>query len=164
VIDVAILSLIFSIVAMCFTGIGIFLSDKRIRESNKLTEISFRHSYHAKENEFTEKYHDLIYRSEHGKQIIECIKNKPHMKILVENGGSVSERDLENFMNDLINLSTVCHFGIIDSKLINSSFGWVLDKVHNSPEIINYIKKVQDLQQGHYYQSIIEGHFNLPPT
>jgi len=125
------------------------------RKSNKKTSDFFEKDILFRQIEFIDRYNERIYSSPHGKEIIECIKNETR-PILQNNGGKVSERELENFLNDLLSLNNVQSLKLVDSDLIYSSFSWVLGLVKNSLEIKEYVKKVQELQGKKYYQTLIE--------
>ena len=154
-------SLIFSIigagtgiVALIVTIFGTILSNRRTRESNSLQILAFDADRTAKEAELLEKYHDLIYRSAHGHEIIESCKK--HQPVLEVNGGKVTERNLENFLNDISHTFSLANRGLVRLENVRNSFGWVIERIHDSPEILEYIKKVQTRFSTEYWQVIVD--------
>ena len=133
---------------------GTILSNKRTRESNEIAISAFNVDRTAKEAEFIEKYHDLIYRSPHGHEIIEACKD--HKPVLKSNGGCVAERELENFLNDIQHTFSLADKGLIRLENVLSSFGWVIERIHDSPEILNYIKSVQTKYSQDYWKVIVD--------
>ncbi len=142
------------VIALIVSSIGTFLSDTRTRESNSVAIAAFDADIKAKEAEFIEKYSELIYRSSYGKEIIEACKQ--HKPILQNNGGSISERDLENFLNDLQHPFVLSSHGIVRVEVASSTFGWVIERIHDSPEILNYIQAVQTKYATKYWQILVD--------
>jgi len=133
---------------------GTILSNKRTRESNNIAISAFNADRASKEAEFIEKYHDLIYRSSHGHDIIEACKE--HKPVLKSNDGCVTERQLENFLNDLQHMFSLADKGLIQLDTVLYSFGWVIERIHDSPEILNFIKSVQTKYSQDYWQVIVD--------
>lgn len=150
----AVIGSITGILGLIISVFGVFLSNRRTRESNSISIQEYRHSVATKEVEIIDKYYDLIYRSEHGKKIIEACKHKK--PVLKSNKGSVTERELENFLNDILHLFSLATEGLIRITNVKSSFGWVMERIHESDEIINYITQVQRKYNYPYYQMFID--------
>ncbi len=142
------------ILALTVALFGVFLSNRRTCESNKIAKSSLDADRVAKEAEFIEKSYDLVYRSSYGKEIIEACKN--HKPVLQSNQGNVSERDLENFLNELQHPFGLAGRGIVKLDSVVETFGWVIERVHDSPEILEFIKKVQTKFSRPYWQIIVD--------
>jgi hypothetical protein len=152
--SLAIIGAVTGIIGIVIALFGTILSNRRTMESNKIALAAFEVDRTAKEADFIEKYHDLIYRSPHGHAIIEACKD--HKPVLESNGGTVTERQLENFLNDIQHTFGLASDGLLRLDTVLNSFGWVIERIHDSPEILNYIKSVQIKYSQDYWKVIVD--------
>ncbi len=150
----SIIGAVSGVIGIVIALFGTILSNKRTIESNKIALAAFDVDRIARETDFIEKYHDLIYRSSHGQSIIEACKD--HKPVLESNGGSVTERQLENFLNDIQHTFSLAKEGLIRLDTVLTSFGWVIERIHDSSEILNYIKSVQTKYSQDYWKVIVD--------
>jgi len=130
-----------AILALVVAFAGVFLSSYFNNKSNNLSKDSFNSFKKVSEAEFLLKLDEMIYRSDEGKKIIECAKH--NTKVLKSNGGEVSERELENFLNEIENVWTLIKQGVITSELAEIGFSWVIERIHEHKEIMTYIATAQ---------------------
>ena len=122
--------------------LGVFLSDHQTRKSNKIAKESFDLLRKSTEADLLLRLNESIYRSDEGKKIIEAIRLK---QIVLENGGgSVNERDLENFLNEVETVAILIKQGTLTSAMAEQAFGWVIRLIKENTEVMNYIKKAQE--------------------
>ena len=121
--------------------LGVFLSDRQTRKSNKIAKDSFDLLRKSTEADLLLRLNDSIYRSDEGKKIIEALRLK---KAVLENtGGSVNERDLENFLNEVETVAILIKQGTLTSTMAEYTFGWVIQLIKENNEVMSYIKKAQ---------------------
>jgi hypothetical protein len=84
-----------------------------------------------------------IYRSDEGKKILDAaVKGKP---ILKEKGGDIEIRELENFLNEVQAVCMLINHRMVSQKIAEPGFGWVIRKVKENMEIMNYIEQRQKI-------------------
>ena len=110
--------------------------------SNRNARKSFEALQKTSEADLFLRLNDTIYRSDEGKKIIECTRTgKP---VLETNGGKVTERELENFLNEVETVWLLIEQGSLSSKIAKVGFSWVIERLKESQEIMKYIEKAQE--------------------
>ena len=133
---------------------GVIVAIYSVISSNRMTGKSFTNFQKTAEADLLFKLNDTIYRSDEGKKIIEGAKKG--QKILKDNGGNITERELENFLNELEYVAMMIRQGMLTQNMADQTFGWVILQVHKSSEIMNYIKTVQKRDNdAEYWEGII---------
>jgi len=121
--------------------LGVFLSNHQTRKSNKIAKDSFDLLRKSTEADLLLRLNDSIYRSDEGKKIIEAMRLK---QIVLQNGGgSVNERDLENFLNEVETVAILIKQGTLTSTMAEQAFGWVIQLIKKNNEVMDYINKAQ---------------------
>jgi hypothetical protein len=88
-----------------------------------------------------------IYRSDEGKKILDAaVKGKP---ILKEKGGDIEIRELENFLNEVQAVCILINYRILSQEIAEPGFAWVIQRVRENTEIMNYIEQRQKIHN--YY-------------
>ena len=67
--------------------------------SNRTTKNYFEQDLAFRQLEYLKHAREILYSSEYGKEILECIKNSDHKPVLESNNGKVTERELENYLH-----------------------------------------------------------------
>ena len=117
------------------------ISSWQTRESNRIAKISVDSYQKTTEADLLLRLNDSIYRSVEGKEIIECAKNKT--PVLDTKGGKVTERDLENFLNELETVLILVKEKTLSPTTAKQGFRWVIERIIEHDEIMNYIKERQ---------------------
>ncbi len=131
-----------AIVGISVALLGVFLSDRQTRKSNKIAKDSFDLFRKSTEADLLLRLNESIYRSDEGKRIIEAIRLK--QKVLQNGENSVTERDLENFLNEVETVAILIKQGTLTSTMAEQAFGWVIQLIKENTEVIEYIKKAQE--------------------
>jgi hypothetical protein len=85
-----------------------------------------------------------IYSNERYKnnpQIIKLIQR--HQPILVSNGGSIEEEDLDNLLGEWDSISNFNQLGILPDDLVYKEFSFDIEEAYNNKEIRDYIKRIR---------------------
>lgn len=122
--------------------LGVFLSNHQTNKSNNISKESFENARKATEADLLLRLNENIYRSVEGKKIIEHVRL--NQSVLKRNGGTVDERDLENFLNEVESVAILINQGTMTSEMAEQAFGWVIKIIKENNEIMNYIKKAQE--------------------
>lgn len=120
---------------------GVLLSNHQTRNSNQIAKNSFESFKKTSEADLLLRLNDAIYRSDEGKKILESARLG--LPILEQNQGNVTERELENFLNEVETVSMLIKQGTLTSSMAEQGFGWVIERVKENPEIMEYIKNAQ---------------------
>lgn len=78
------------------------------------------------------------------KEIEKIIPNRIERERLVE------ERDLENFLNEVQAVCILINHDILEPEFAEPGFSWVIQRVTENREIMDYIKYAQENNYGYY--------------
>jgi len=130
--------------------IGILISDRNTRKSNQTARNSLDSFMKVSEADILLRLTQLVFRSEGSSTILEYAKNIKLKKISdalnivadkTESDGkwTVTERELENFLNDLEVTLVLIKQGSVTSEMIITEFGWVIDIIVDNQSIMNFV-------------------------